>query len=139
MKPQRTRVAAYALVHDANRLLLCRVSSQVPDLQGWWTLPGGGVEFGEAPDDAVVREVAEETGLQVRVLSVAKVDSQVVHYGGTENHGIRIVYRVEVIGGALRHEVSGSTDRCEWHPLPPPPELPLVGLARLGVQLIQQG
>ena len=56
MKLQRTRVSAYGLVTDPDRILLCRVSKALPRWQGQWTLPGGGINFGEAPQDAMVRE-----------------------------------------------------------------------------------
>jgi 8-oxo-dGTP diphosphatase len=55
-----------ALVHDAaGRLLLIRRGH--PPHEGLWSVPGGRVEPGESPEDAVEREVREETGLRVRV------------------------------------------------------------------------
>ena len=57
------RVGAYAIVTDAtSRILLCRIAPGYP-AAGLWTLPGGGVDHGEHPDDAVLRELHEETGL----------------------------------------------------------------------------
>ena len=62
-----TRVAAYALVRDAEqRVLLVRIAPGYP-AAGQWTLPGGGVNFAEDPAATVVRELAEETGLDGRV------------------------------------------------------------------------
>src|SRR5207249_3935346 len=61
--PGRTRVGGYALcTDDDGRVLLARLSAIEVDV-GAWTLPGGGIDFGEHPDDAVIRELAEETGL----------------------------------------------------------------------------
>jgi 8-oxo-dGTP diphosphatase len=55
-----------ALVYDAEgRLLLVRRAN--PPAQGLWSIPGGRVETGEDAEHAVVREVAEETGLDVAV------------------------------------------------------------------------
>lgn len=55
-----------AVARDAaGRLLLVRRAN--PPAQGTWSLPGGRVEAGESPADAVRREVAEETGLAVEV------------------------------------------------------------------------
>lgn len=52
------------MVHDADgRLLLVRRAN--PPAQGLWSIPGGRVEPGEDDETAVVREVAEETGLEV--------------------------------------------------------------------------
>src|SRR3954449_5999972 len=55
-----------AVVHDpAGRLLL--VQRGHDPHRGRWSLPGGRIEPGESPEQAVVREVREETGLEVRV------------------------------------------------------------------------
>ena len=70
---QVTRISAYGFVLDGNRLLLCRLSGHVLDA-GKWTLPGGAIEFGEAPEAAMAREVEEETGLRVVSAGLAGVD-----------------------------------------------------------------
>jgi ADP-ribose pyrophosphatase YjhB (NUDIX family) len=59
-----------AIVHDrGHRLLLIRRAHEPG--RGLWSLPGGRVEPGETEHEAVVREIAEETGLTVRVLRLA--------------------------------------------------------------------
>lgn len=116
-KQQRTRVAAYALLAQEKRILLCRLSPEVPKWAGYWTLPGGGIDFGESPEDAMVREVKEETGLDVEPVSLAGVDSILLQKEDEDLHGIRIVYHVKVTGGELRAELSGTTDLCQWHAL----------------------
>ena len=63
--PRRQRVAAYAVIVRDGAVLLSRLAPSVSEIE-MWTLPGGGIDFGEHPDDAVVREVHEETGLDVR-------------------------------------------------------------------------
>ena len=136
MKTQRLRISAYALIHDNCHVLLCRLSKELPEWEGCWTLPGGGLEFGESPEEAVIREVEEETGLKIRVTNVAGIDSLVVHRDHEDFQGIRIIYHAEVTGGELRHELSGSTDRCEWHQLQPFPEIKMVELTRIGLDLI---
>ena len=55
-----TRISAYGLLRDADRILLCRLSQGVAGA-GMWTLPGGGIEFGEHPEAAMIREVEGST------------------------------------------------------------------------------
>jgi 8-oxo-dGTP diphosphatase len=116
---RRQRVAAYALVYDRDgRVLLTHLCRGMQ--RGHWTLPGGGLDFGERPRDAVVREVREETGLEVRVEELLDADAELVTYqppDGPPVHGhpVRFLYRVTVVGGALGVlEVDGSTDDAAW-------------------------
>ena len=66
MLPLRAVVGA-AIVRD-RRVLACR-RTWPPEAAGRWELPGGKVEPGERPDEALVREIAEELGLQITVLT----------------------------------------------------------------------
>jgi 8-oxo-dGTP pyrophosphatase MutT (NUDIX family) len=134
---QVLRVAAYGVVEDsAGRVLLARLSDQTAE-PGWWTLPGGGIDHGEHPEAAVVRELAEETGLTVRVESLLGVDSQhLTAARGADLHSIRIVYRAytEDEQTPLVHEVGGSTDEARWVPPDELEKLDLVDLVHFGLK-----
>ena len=132
---QVTRISAYGLIVREGRILLCRNSSMVRDAVGQWTLPGGGIEFGEDPVDAVVREVFEETGFHVSGTELVAIDSRTVSDYEPLLHAIRIIYRVEVQSGEMTHELDGTTDLCAWLTPEEARELPLVGLAAHGVAL----
>ena len=109
------RVGAYGVCRDAGGRVLLARGSATSEFPGTWTLPGGGVEQGEHPDDAVRREFAEETGFTVRITSLRHVTADVVPLpSGNAEHTDRIVYDVEIAGGSLRDEVDGSTDRVAW-------------------------
>ena len=83
---------------------------------GTWWLPGGGLEFGESPEECLVREFMEETGLEVRVRGLLDVVTDVAEWMREEVqlHSIRIIYEVEVVPGSVRPESSGSTDAVRW-------------------------
>ncbi|TDO38712.1 NUDIX domain-containing protein [Paractinoplanes brasiliensis] len=121
------RVGAYGICRDdSGRVLLAR-NSPLSEFPGLWTLPGGGVEQGEHPDAAVVREFGEETGLSVRIEALHAVTADVFRLpGGDLEHTDRIVYDVSVTGGALRPEVGGTTESVEWVTSARIAELPLM-------------
>ncbi len=134
-----TRVAAYAICLEDDRLLLCRLAPGELAV-GQWTLPGGGLDFGEAPADAVLRELGEETGLTGEIIGVVDVLSWsrfAPEPGGFDGafQAIQIVYRVRVTGGELRDEPDGSTDAARWFSRGELKALPLADLAREGVRL----
>jgi 8-oxo-dGTP diphosphatase len=136
-KPEVQRLAAYALIVKDGKMLLCRLTS-LTGSAGMWTLPGGKVEFGEHPDNAVVREVLEETGLTVSNKGVLTVNSELFHFTGTRMHAVRLIYRVQVVSGTLTYEQGGTTDICEWFTPDEARKLPLVSLAKLGVKLVRE-
>jgi len=130
-----TRIGAYGILMDGNRVLLCRLSNQVAGFAGKWTLPGGGIEFGEQPVDALIREVEEETGFQVVSEGIVDAHSLQRELAGRHMHSIRIVYRARITGGELRFEENGTTDRCEWFTEEEVRALPLVELGKEGIEL----
>jgi ADP-ribose pyrophosphatase YjhB (NUDIX family) len=138
---QVQRVAAYNVCLDAqDRLLVCRLSA-ITERPGWWTLPGGGVEFGEHPEQAALRELHEETGLRGRIEELLAVDSltRVARNEADDRvhdyHSVRILYRTAAETGDLKHEAAGSTDRAAWCTRADLDALPLVEMGKLGVVL----
>jgi len=143
--PRRQRVAAYALLARDDEVLLTRMSSRTR-IEGRWTLPGGGIDHGEDPRDALRREVYEETGLRVepgRVLDVhashftgARSDGLVEDY-----HGIHLIFEAtldEDSRDVEPHviEVGGSTEHAEWMPISRARDLDLLSAARHALDLV---
>jgi ADP-ribose pyrophosphatase YjhB (NUDIX family) len=125
---QGRRIAAYGVCRDgAGRVLLAR-GTPYCDLPGVWQIPGGGIEHGEDPADAVVREFAEETGLAVDVSGLRAVVADVVALPrrGVAKHTDRVIYDVAVRGGTLRDEPDGTTDLAAWISESEAAELPLM-------------
>lgn len=115
-----TRVAAYGVVTHEGRVLLAM--QRFPEA-GAWALPGGGVEYDESVEQAVVREFMEETGYEVVVEGLLGVRHHLVpaerrlHANGRPMKAVQIVFRVRITGGELRDETDGSTERADWIPI----------------------
>lgn len=89
------KVAVAALVSDGARVLLVR-RAVIPRI-GYWALPAGYMDADELPEEAVVREVAEETGITIRTTGLHAV----APLGGwNERRGILLLYRAEPLTGA---------------------------------------
>ncbi len=112
---QRQRIAAYGVCLDANdRLLLARAAPHL-NLEGRWFLPGGGIDHGESPTEALRRELAEEAGLVIEVGDLFGVLSDVRRLpNGDSLHTLRVIYGVDSWSGELRPEKHGTTDDVRW-------------------------
>jgi ADP-ribose pyrophosphatase YjhB (NUDIX family) len=137
------RVAAYAVVLVDGRVLLTEMSANTP-IPGQWALPGGGLDHGETPIHAVVREVHEETGHVLRDVRLADVGSH--RFTARSPRGrledfqsIQVIYTagVEDVHEPCVLDVGGSTAGCAWVPLADLPTLPISeGTGRWLAQLL---
>jgi 8-oxo-dGTP pyrophosphatase MutT (NUDIX family) len=113
---RQVRVGAYVVCVRDGAALLTRFTRSRR-----WTLPGGGIDHGEHPDAAAVREVAEETGYRIQLGKLVGVHSALWDSQHNDEpidvHALFLLYTGEVVGGALRNEVHGSTDHAAWIPL----------------------
>lgn len=86
--------------------------------KGWWCLPGGFIEWGESPEDAAKRELAEETGITAESLSLVGVYGSVT---GKQRHVLLIAYEADRWRG---EPVAGDdASAVSWFPLGAVPPL----------------
>ncbi|WP_338693647.1 NUDIX domain-containing protein [Streptomyces sp. Q6] len=116
---RRTRVSAYALALREERVLLARLADSSPVFApGLWHLPGGGIDHGEQPVEALTRELYEETGLEIAAAHLVDSRAYSMRRGGVDWHLIALFYAVELTGDAAPAvvEVAGTTEAVEWIP-----------------------
>ncbi len=125
----------YGVAIRDRHVLLVRASSPHDGGELWW-LPGGGVDWGESIDTALIREFEEETSLTIDdyVLCTISDDTR-TRPNGEEVHTLRIVYLVSVQPGDIRHEADGSTDMAEWVSLDTLDERPLAPYAERAITI----
>ncbi|MFI6642810.1 NUDIX hydrolase [Streptomyces sp. NPDC050504] len=139
--PERSRVSAYAVATEDDRILLTRLNAASPVFEpGLWHLPGGGIDHGEQPREALARELYEETGLEVRTAELVDSRAYTVQRLGVHWHLVGLFYVVDLVPApAFVARADDSTDEVAWQPLAGLPEAALSpaaidALAMLGVR-----
>jgi len=115
--PAAPMMGVGAVVVDEGRVLLVRRGHE--PLKGHWSLPGGLLELGEPLEAGVVREVREETGLQVEPVELIELLDR-IHRDGerVRYHYVIADYLCRVAGGALKAASDAEevrwVERAEW-------------------------
>ncbi len=99
-----------AIVHKEGKILLVKRAKKETPFYNTYALPGGFVDYGEKTEDAIVREVWEETGLKTRVNQLIGVYSD--RDRDPRRHVVSIAYSLEVLSGRLK--TSSETKDIRW-------------------------
>jgi len=110
--PARPLLGVGALIFREGSILLVERGRE--PLKGYWSLPGGLVETGERLEDAIRREVLEETGLEVQPVALVEVFERIMTDAEerVEYHYVLLDYHCTVQGGALK--AGDDVSRAEW-------------------------
>ena len=101
------KLAVDGVVIKDKKILLIKRKNQ--PFKGKWALPGGFVDYGEKTEDAVMREVFEETGLKTKIKNLIGVYSDPNR--DPRGHTVSVVYLLEVYNGSLKSGDDASEAR----------------------------
>ena len=109
--PKRPYLAVSAAIFRNGRVLIVRRAR--PPAHGLYTLPGGGVELGETLEGAIIREVREETGLEIAPLALVGFREAIARddAGRVERHFVILPFAARWVGG----EIALSEELAEAH------------------------
>ena len=131
--PDRPVVGVGGVVIHEGRALLIRRGKE--PLRGRWAIPGGTVELGETLEEALVREMREETGLVVRPRDVLLVFDRIERTGAAIcYHYVIVDYLCDYVSGRLR---AGSD--AEAAVFARPAELPAYDLPPKALEIVREG
>jgi len=94
--------------HDEVLLLLRKCSPEI----GYWTIPGGSVEFGENIEDALKREIREELGVEIKIIKLLNIANHIVH--AEKIHYVSPEFLVEIISGTPQNLETQSHSDMKW-------------------------
>lgn len=142
MREKRSKISAYGMCVQGQELLLALYRDRNSE-EEWWTLPGGKVEHGEDPIEAVEREIHEETGFLTSPTNLLGVGSRThgVDWGipgGADLHVLSVFYEMEIRGGQIADEIDGETVKAQWIPLENVVHLDRAVVVDQGIALLSQ-
>ena len=118
--PDGPRVRVAAIVVQDDEILLVR---HVKHGKTYWLLPGGGVKYGETLEEALVREIEEETNLDVVVERPVMMNDSVPP--DRHRHVMNICFTARITGGTLQTEDSEVLKEVRFVPIDDVTDLPL--------------
>jgi len=107
------RIAVRAIIRKDEKTLLLRRSNGRPSILGKYELPGGKLEYGEQPEDALARYLADEAGLTIQSAQLFDVLTYIDH-DDRDMQYVLILYLVSLGVGGAKVQLSQNYDHYKW-------------------------
>lgn len=100
------------IVNDKNETLLVKRTGKTRNQSGFWSKPGGGVEFGEKVEDAVKREIKEEIGVDIKIIKLLGFVDDIME--DDHQHWITFNYLAKITGGEVENLEPEKHEEVKW-------------------------
>lgn len=137
---QHTIVVALIMNEEKKILLARRNEPELKHAHNKWEFVGGGIEFGEDPEAAIIREVKEEAGVDVEIVRLLpKVLSHVWNFeDGIKQQILLLHYECKIVGGQLTPGLDQEIAELKYFSLEEIKQLDTLPLIYEGVLLLEQ-
>ncbi len=107
------------ILNDREEVLLIRRAGEVRNEAGWWSKPGGGVKFGEKVEEAMIREMKEELGIEVKIIGYLPHTDHIIteKTSDEKQHWVAFNFIAKIIGGEPKNMEPDKCDKIGWFPL----------------------
>jgi ADP-ribose pyrophosphatase len=100
------------IINNKDEVLLLKRTSKTRNSAGFWAKPGGTVEFGEKVEDAVVREIKEELGVDIKIIKFLGFTDGYKKIEG--QHWIAFNYLAQIIKGEVKNLEPEKHEEVKW-------------------------
>lgn len=100
------------IVNDKNETLLIKRTSKSQNEAGFWSKPGGTVEFNEKVEDAIIREIKEELGIDIKLIRPLGFTNHILN--SDNQHWVAIHYLAKIINGELEIMEPDKIEEIKW-------------------------
>ena len=108
------------ILNEKGQVLMMKRNENCQNSAGYWSIPGGKVEFNERVEDAVVREIKEEIGVDIEVIKLISVTNDILKE--EDQHWLASQFLCRIVGGQLQNLEPHKCDAIEWFDLDKVPE-----------------
>lgn len=120
MEPKQHTIVIAIILNEKNEVLLAkRYEPEYQHTHDKWEFIGGGIDFGETPEQAVIREAKEEAGIDIKVVRLLpEVVSNIWEFAeGKKQQVIIISYVCKIAGGSLSPNISENVGELKYFSL----------------------
>lgn len=133
----RQRLSVRAIINEDGKALLLKRNNGRPSILGKYELPGGKLELGEQPEDALRRYLHDDAGLHIQSSKLFDAVTYIDHDDASVQYGV-IVYLVTLTWQRHPMKLSGNYSRYKWQSMLSIQQSELTDLTQLLLGIIQQ-